>query len=148
MAQEFHADLETDARFPTGEWTGFWLQREQFAGRQKMDLSLTFALGKIRGTGRDVVGEFSMRGRYETANGKVVVHKDYVGKHHVLYEGWAESGKGIWGVWSIAGTGKDGFHLWPRGMRDPSQKEVAAEVREGAARGEERKTTLVESSKE
>ena len=128
MSEQLMRNLETDERFPSGEWKGFWLQRPQLKDRQKMDLSLTFADGKIRGDGNDMIGAFTMQGRYDVKSGKVTINKYYVGQHHVLYEGWAEPGKGIWGVWSIPNVGKDGFHLWPKGMRDPSQQGLKAEV--------------------
>ena len=135
-------DIETDDRFPTGEWVGFWLQRPHVAGRQAMELSLAFALGKVYGSGSDCVGEFAMRGRYEVDSGKVTIQKQYTGAHRVLYEGWAEGGKGIWGVWKIPEVGKDGFHIWPKGMRDPSQGLAVAEK----APAEEGPAVLVDSS--
>jgi hypothetical protein len=124
---EIQSNFETDHRFPTGEWTGFFLQKSLFEGRQKMDLALTFLLGKVSGEGKDVIGTFSMRGRYDLANGKVIIHK-YYAQHHVLYEGWAELDKGVWGVWTLPGAGREGFHLWPRGMRDPSQPVLHAQA--------------------
>jgi hypothetical protein len=126
MTPNLGHDLETDSRFPTGEWTGFWLQKTVYAGRQTMELSLVFTLGKIRGDGRDSVGTFTMTGRYDTTTGKVTIHKQYAGAHLVVYEGWAEADKGIWGVWTIPAVGKDGFHLWPKGMGDPTTHQKAA----------------------
>jgi hypothetical protein len=43
---------ETDARFPSGPWTGFFLQY-WFPGRHTTDLDLTAADGRLIGTGRD-----------------------------------------------------------------------------------------------
>lgn len=126
---EIQSNFETDHRFPSGEWTGFFLQKHRFDGRQKMDLALTFLSGKVSGEGKDVIGEFSMRGRYDLASGKVIIHK-YYAQHHVLYEGWAERDKGIWGVWTLPGAGKEGFHLWPKGMHDPSQAALRAQATE------------------
>jgi hypothetical protein len=140
---EIQSNFETDHRFPSGEWDGFWLQRGIFEGRQKMALALTFLGGKVSGDGEDVVGKFSMRGRYDLSNGKVVIHK-YYPQHHVLYEGWAELDKGIWGVWTVPGLGKDGFHLWPKGMRDPSQPTRRAEVEGG--RDVKEKVRIVETA--
>lgn len=120
MAQEFQKGLETDERFPTGPWVGFWVQRGAFQGRQRMDLSLAFQNGRVRGDGQDVVGPFVVRGRYDLSTGKVVLHKEYLGAHEVLYEGWAEPAKGIWGVWRIMTEAKDGFHMWPKAMRNPT----------------------------
>ncbi|MFI5379424.1 MAG: hypothetical protein ACHRHE_09005, partial [Tepidisphaerales bacterium] len=58
--------LETDERFPSGEWTGFWMQRSIYRGeRSWMELQLTFAGGNVRGEGRDRLGEFTILGRYD-----------------------------------------------------------------------------------
>ena len=58
------------------------------------------------------------------------IHKRYIGQHQVLYEGWAETDKGIWGVWTIPLVGRDGFHLWPKGMKDPTEHELEIELSE------------------
>jgi hypothetical protein len=126
MNEETRPRFETDERFPTGEWKGFWLQRPHFRSRQWMELVLSFVEGTITGDGVDRVGKFRMRGRYDRKTAKVVIHKTYVGKHHVLYEGWAELDQGILGVWNIPVVGKDGFHIWPKGMKDPTLHELGA----------------------
>jgi len=113
-------DLETDPRFPSGPWTGFWLQKAAYPGRQPMTLSLTFALGKIYGSGTDLLGDFTLNGRYDATSGKVTLHKQYLNAHLVLYEGWGEGGKGIWGVWKIGDSKKDGFHLWSKHATPPA----------------------------
>jgi hypothetical protein len=118
--------LETDPRFPSGAWTGFWLQREM-PGRHLMELRLTFRDGVLEGEGRDRVGRFSFRGRYNTADGTCYWMKRYVGKHDVFYRGFNE-GKGIWGVWEIPPYWRGGFHIWPEGMSDPTQPELSAEA--------------------
>ena len=133
MTEETRPRFETDERLPTGEWKGFWLQRPHFKSRQWMELMLSFADGKITGDGSDSIGRFAMRGQYDLKTGKVVIHKSYVGKHHVLYEGWAELDRGVWGMWTIPGLGKDGFHIWPKGMKDPTGNELKAEVSEPLA---------------
>jgi hypothetical protein len=119
-------DLETDPRFPSGAWTGFWLQREM-PGRHMMELRLTFRDGVLEGEGRDRVGRVSFRGRYNTADGTCYWTKRYVGKHDVFYRGFNE-GKGIWGVWEIPPYWRGGFHIWPEGMPDPTQPELTAEA--------------------
>jgi hypothetical protein len=116
-------DLETDPRFPSGRWTGFFLQK-LIPGRHLMELLLTFSRGEITGEGRDWVGEFLIRGKYDTADGRCHWSKRYVGKHDVYYEGFNE-GKGIWGHWEITATKEyprqhGGFHIWPEGMEDPT----------------------------
>ena len=124
-------DLETDPRFPSGPWTGFFLQ-PLLPGRHLMELRLTFRHGSMTGDGRDWVGKFVVRGRYDVADGKCYWTKRYVGKHDVFYKGFNE-GKGIWGMWEIpAGTAypaqRGGFHIWPEGMPDPTQQHLTAEA--------------------
>jgi hypothetical protein len=116
--------LETDPRFPSGPWTGFFLQK-LIPGRHLMELHLTFRQGQMTGEGRDRVGKFVMRGRYSVADGRCHWTKRYLGKHDVYYSGYNE-GKGIWGAWQIP-AGDDGsqaqrggFHIWPEGMSDPT----------------------------
>jgi hypothetical protein len=118
--------LEPDERFPSGPWTGFFLQ-PPLVGRQWMELSLTFRQGAMTGEGRDRVGEFLLRGRYEVESGKCWWSKRYVGKHDVAYMGYNE-GRGIWGMWEIKNPpAKGGFHIWPEAMGDPTQKKLSAE---------------------
>ena len=96
-----------------------------------MRLSLAFADGRIQGDGRDTIGPFAMRGTYDTDSGKVTIHKRYlmIGGlvYDVLYDGWAEEGRGIWGVWQLA-IDRGGFHLWPEGMADPTGSHLGAEA--------------------
>lgn len=113
------ASLETDPRFPSGPWTGYFLQ-PLIPGRHLMELKLTFQAGEMTGEGRDWVGRFLIRGRYDVDTGKCYWTKKYVGKHDVFYHGFNE-GKGIWGLWEIGKESKGGFHIWPEGMPDPSQ---------------------------
>jgi hypothetical protein len=81
-----------------------------------MELHLTFGQGTVRGEGRDWVGPFLVRGRYDSAEGKVWWTKSYLGKHDVAYMGYNE-GKGIWGTWELKDPPwKGGFHIWPEGM--------------------------------
>ncbi len=122
---------ETDPRFPSGAWTGFFLQKA-IPGRHLMDLILTFRQGEITGEGRDWVGQFILRGRYFLENGKCHWTKRYLQMHDVFYEGFNE-GKGIWGTWEIPGNGlvshqRGGFHIWPEGMPDPSQSHLTEEA--------------------
>jgi len=123
--------LETDPRFPSGPWTGFYLQR-LIPGRHMMELRLTFRQGEMTGEGRDRVGKFVVKGRYELSDGRCHWTKRYVGKHDVFYNGFNE-GKGIWGVWEIPSQSfpqKGGFHIWPEGVPDPSSPHLteAADV--------------------
>src|SRR5262249_44093317 len=86
VSQSESADLETDPRFPSGPWTGFFLQR-MHPGRNMMDLHLTFRQGVLKGEGRDWVGRFIMRGRYNVEDGKCYWTKTYIGQHDVAYQG-------------------------------------------------------------
>ncbi len=120
---------ETDPRFPSGPWTGFFLQR-LLPGKHLMELQLTFQQGNMTGDGRDLVGKFIIRGRYNVADGRCHFTKRYVGKHDVFYQGFNE-GKGIWGVWEIVADKNmegqhGGFHIWPEGMADPTGSKLSA----------------------
>jgi hypothetical protein len=117
-------DLETDPRFPSGPWTGFFLQKA-IPGKHLMELRLQFRRGDVTGEGRDWVGPFIVRGRYTLEDGRVHWQKRYLSKHDVYYRGFGE-GKGIWGTWEIPteavpGFSNGGFHIWPEGMPDPTQ---------------------------
>jgi hypothetical protein len=119
-------DLETDPRFPSGPWTGFFLQ-PLIPGRHLMELRLTFRNGEIKGEGRDWVGLFLIRGKYSLEDGKCYWNKRYLGQHDVFYQGYNE-GKGIWGVWQTSNEWHGGFHIWPEGMADPTFPELAEAV--------------------
>ena len=120
-------DLETDPRFPSGPWTGFFLDK-RVRGRQKMELRLTFSHGTLTGEGRDRVGPFLVRGQYTVADGRCHWTKRYLRAHDVYYHGFNE-GKGIWGTWEIppeqGGPVHGGFHIWPEGTPDPTQPHLA-----------------------
>jgi len=121
------ADLETDPRFPSGPWVGFFLQ-PLIPGRHRMELRLTFQNGTLTGEGRDWVGEFRIRGRYDVSDGRCHWHKRYLGKHDVYYQGFNE-GKGIWGTWEISWDyQRGGFHIWPEGMADPTAEHLTEEA--------------------
>jgi hypothetical protein len=131
VSQKRPIELETDPRFPSGRWTGFFLQRA-IPGRHMMELQITFSKGTLAGDGRDWVGLFILRGRYNLADGKCHWVKRYLQKHDVVYNGFNE-GKGIWGVWEIPSVadpaiGRGGFHIWPEGMPDPSQPQLSEEA--------------------
>jgi hypothetical protein len=117
-------DLETDPRFPSGRWTGFFLQKA-IPGRHLMDLRLQFHAGSVTGEGRDWVGPFIVHGRYNLDDGRVHWQKRYLAKHDVFYKGYGED-KGIWGTWEIPTVADPllrtgGFRIWPEGMPDPTQ---------------------------
>ena len=117
--------VETDPRFPSGPWIGFWIQRG--FGKQKMSLSLAFINGRVVGCGRDVVGRFDFNGIYDLKTGRVQMVKLYERAHRVDYDGTNQGdGMWLWGVWSIR-TIRGGFHLWPEDEDDPTQRQLKAE---------------------
>ncbi len=123
--------LETDSRFPSGAWTGFWLQC-WMPGRNMMTLDLDFINGQMQAKGSDIVGPFTFRGTYDVADRKCQWIKQYVGQHQVSYTGVNE-GQGIWGVWEIrllGGLYKDQgvFHIWPEGMTPSEEAEQTVEA--------------------
>jgi hypothetical protein len=89
-----------------------------------MELQLTFRQGVMTGEGRDLIGPFLIRGRYQTDDGQCWWTKRYIGKHDVAYHGYNE-GKGIWGLWEIPPTWRGGFHIWPESMGDPTQQRLS-----------------------
>lgn len=120
--------LETDERFPSGPWEGFFLQPMVRKERSWMELRLSFRAGVMTGEGRDWVGDFLIRGRYDLDSGKCWWSKRYIGRHDVAYQGYNE-GKGIWGLWEMKTYGwRGGFHIWPVGMGDPTKRKLAAAV--------------------
>lgn len=109
---------ERDPRFPSGAWTGFFLQH-WLPGRHTTDMHLTCSGGELRGQGKDWVGRYTIEGHYQLATGKCEWTKRYLGRHSVAYRG-INDGHGIWGVWEIKQLGglytdRGGFHLWPEG---------------------------------
>ncbi len=123
--------LEGDPRFPSGKWTGYFLQ-PLVPGRHQMELHLTFHDGIMTGEGRDWVGQFTIDGRYTLADGRCQFIKHYLGRHRVYYAGFNE-GRGIWGTWDIAAGGafvaqRGGFHIWPEGMGDPTNQTLSEEA--------------------
>jgi hypothetical protein len=125
------ADFETDPRFPSGPWTGFFLQKA-IPGKHLMELRLLFRAGNITGEGRDWVGAFIVKGRYSVGDGRVHWQKRYLAKHDVYYKGFGED-KGIWGTWEIPTVAapllrSGGFHIWPEGLPDPTLRTLHAEA--------------------
>ena len=116
---------ETDPRFPSGPWRGFFLM-DHWPGRHHMELLLTFRQGVMTGEGRDRIGSFLIRGKYNLDDGKCHWTKRYIGKHDVAYQGYNE-GKGIWGVWEMT-IDRGGFHIWPDGMAVGDQQSLRAEA--------------------
>jgi len=120
--------LETDSRFPSGPWCGFFLM-SHLPGRHQMELHLTFRQGVMTGEGRDMIGPFLIRGRYQVDDGQCWWTKRYLGKHDVSYRGYNE-GKGIWGLWEIPPSWRGGFHIWPESMGDPTRQRLTEAIDE------------------
>lgn len=119
-------DAETDPRFPSGKWVGFWTQKLPFVAKPRQEMILSFRCGEFTGEGRDMVGKFHIRGFYSTTDGKCRFTKKYVGRHDVYYQGFNE-GKGIWGTWEVDSL-RGGFHIWPEGQGDPTSPSLEAEA--------------------
>ena len=130
-------DLESDPRFPSGPWVGFFLDK-RLPGRHWMELHLTFQDGTLTGEGRDKVGTFLVRGRYQLDDGQCWWTKRYLDKHDVSYRGFNE-GKGIYGEWELENAGlvlRGGFCIWPKGMDDPTRSVLTEEVEAPVEQGE------------
>ncbi|MCS6977567.1 MAG: hypothetical protein NZM31_11245 [Gemmatales bacterium] len=126
--EELRSDEETDPRFPSGPWIGFWIQKQIPPGKHEMELHLRFRGGIMTGDGRDWVGKFTIRGSYDVKTGACRWVKQYVGKHGVQYNGYNE-GKGIWGRWEIASERlHGGFCIWPEGFPDPTLQHLEEEA--------------------
>lgn len=125
---EFTAEYESDPRFPSGKWVGFYLMPNTGAKRHPTEMELQFRNGRMWGDGRDKVGKFVIEGKYQLDDGKCRWLKTYVAQHHVDYAGYNE-GKGIWGVWEIPNNmglnWRGGFHIWPEFFGDPSQPSLS-----------------------
>ena len=117
---------ETDPRFPSGPWTGFFLQPGT-PERHWMELDLVFRDGVMAGAGRDRVGRFTVSGRYHLDDGRAFWSKTYLRAHTISYSGYNE-GKGIWGTWEYLSNWRGGFHIWPVAMGDPTKQTLAAEA--------------------
>ncbi|HWB08085.1 MAG TPA: hypothetical protein VG826_02485 [Pirellulales bacterium] len=79
-------------------WRGYWQQRGRRA--EMRDLLLRFANGTLTGGGVDCVGRFTFDGTYDPT-GAVVMVKQYLGMHKVLYKGQFDGEGTIFGRWSI-----------------------------------------------
>jgi hypothetical protein len=131
MAPDAALDLETDPRFPSGRWLGFFLDA-RMPGKHQMELLLTFRRNEMTGEGRDRVGKFVVRGSYDLEDGKCRWHKRYLSQHDVFYQGYAEE-KGIWGTWELHpretyGLVTGGFYIWPEALGDPTRSTLSEEA--------------------
>jgi hypothetical protein len=115
--------------FTSGPWTGFYTYPD--GRRERMDLSLSFREGVVSGAGRDPVGPFDIRGRYDAETKGVYWIKTYLGRHSVFYKGCRDP-RGIWGTWEIAPFWRGGFHIWPEGGGPGLAEELEAGIEEPA----------------
>ena len=111
--------------FPSGPWTGFYNYLP--GDRHRMDLHLAFTNGSMSGEGKDDVGRFLIKGRYDAATRECHWTKSYVGAHDVFYRGFRE-GKGIWGTWEITAQNHGGFQIWPKRLGAGDTEAEAAEI--------------------
>jgi len=78
---------------------GWWEQ--QVYGRQPMtSLQVLFQDKRLIGRGIDIVGKFELDGTLHS-NGQVVIVKQYVGRHKVLYVGTYDGEGTFSGHWQI-----------------------------------------------
>lgn len=78
---------------------GWWEQA--WFGRQAMDnLRLVFGEGTIAGSGRDIVGPFTLSGSISTT-GVVTILKQYIGLHNVDYIGNYDGEGTFLGRWHV-----------------------------------------------
>jgi hypothetical protein len=110
--------------FPSGPWTGFYNYGPN-TRKHRMDLSLSFAAGKISGDGIEKRGQFVVAGRYDQGSHECYWTKTYIGAHDVYYRGFRE-GKGIWGIWELP-LGSGGFHIWPLPQGDGERQSATIE---------------------
>ena len=128
--------LETDPRFPSGPWVGFFDDDPVHDVRIWMSMDLQFADQLIQGTGVDRIGKFTMRGTYNLdEHGYVNIWKRY-DTHEAVYQGLAED-HGIWGAWELSTGHKGGYYIWPiagahgahaEGIQEDEPVEVESEV--------------------
>ena len=109
--------------YPSGRWDGFWVQGH--LGRQAMTpFTLRFADGAVIGDGRDLVGPFTFSGTYDPATGRVVMVKQYLGRHSVLYVGQPDGEGSIQGTWSIGQHHTGPFLLRPQVSKPNSDEPI------------------------
>jgi len=122
---------EADPRFSSGPWTGYWVQGAPGGLTLGwMDLQLRFSNGVLTGTGRDLVGDFSLKGRYDLASGTCFIRKRYP-SHEAFYSG-SSDGTGIWGRWEIFPNLTGTFSIWPGSAGDGLEESARAGIPFGA----------------
>ena len=92
-------------------------------------LTLRFADGEVTGEGRDDVGRFTFSGAYDLQTGRVLMVKQYLGKHAVRYVGEPDGEGSIQGTWSIGPDWTGPFLLRPV-VRKPGGDEPIQSVKD------------------
>ncbi|QDV68998.1 hypothetical protein Poly24_27110 [Rosistilla carotiformis] len=101
---------------------GWWEQ--QGLGRQPMeDLQIAFHEGQVSGSGRDIVGAFTLSGQLQGERALLVKH--YLGSHRVDYPGSFDGEGTLQGLWSIDGFGGKWMIHVARDAEANSNREVA-----------------------
>jgi hypothetical protein len=113
--------------YPSGRWEGFWVQEHW--GRQPMrEFRLDFSPdGEITGGGTDVIGRFTFSGAYDLRTGRVLMVKQYLGRHAVRYVGEPDGEGSIQGTWSIGPDWTGPFLLRPV-VRKPDGADPIGEI--------------------
>ena len=116
--------------YPSGRWEGFWVQ--QSYGRQPMrEFELRFTPdGNVTGSGKDIVGRFTFSGVYDKQTGRVLLVKQYHGKHAVRYAGDPDGEGCIQGTWEITflGVRSTGTFMLKPVTRKPGAEEPIEEI--------------------
>ena len=109
MSDDRTTRLETDKRYPSGLWIGYWMQGFIFRREQ---MTLTFSGGKVTGDGSDSLGAFRISGCYCVDTGAVSLRKTYDKCPDVSHAG--ETGEFcIYGTRQIDGIQQEGdWRIW------------------------------------
>jgi hypothetical protein len=75
-----------------------------------MRLTLRLGDGQITGEGHDCIGPFTFEGHYDSL-GKILMVKQYIGKHSLIYEGDYDGEGTIFGRWSYSPSWTGAFAL-------------------------------------
>ena len=106
---------EDDARFPSGEWSGFYVHGFGTVPRHPVTFLLTFANGSIQGSDSADQARFSWSGTYSTWEGRCWMHMR-TPTQTVYFDGRVDV-TGIRGLWEIHAACRGGFHFWPGGRK-------------------------------
>ncbi|MEO0470255.1 MAG: hypothetical protein AAF206_11580 [Bacteroidota bacterium] len=78
---------------------GWWEQAE--TGRQPMEgLMIQIDGNRISGSGYDMVGAFTFEGTL-TEDNDVLMTKQYLGEHALVYRGAYNGADKMWGIWEV-----------------------------------------------